>query len=73
MSRHLEAERAKAIEYLKSRRKYLGSLSCKFKPTSAANTDVAATFKHFIEERTNEARDEGKGRKRDTRVVKLCG
>jgi hypothetical protein len=73
MSKHLEAERVKAIEYLKSRRKYLGSLGCKFKPTSAASTNVAETFKHFVEERANESRDEGKGRKRDTRVVKLCG
>ena len=41
---------AAAIEYLRTRGKYLPDQDCKFKPTSAMNTDVAATFAQIRKE-----------------------
>jgi hypothetical protein len=41
---------AAAIEYLRTRNKYLPDQDCTFKPTSAMNTDVAATFAQIRKE-----------------------
>lgn len=36
-----------AIAYLRSRNKYIIDLGCKFKPTDAANTDIAETVRQY--------------------------
>jgi hypothetical protein len=40
----LEAKRAAAISYLRSRGKYIGDADCNFVPTNAAKTDVKRTM-----------------------------
>lgn len=46
-SHYNEAKRAEAIEYLRSRNKYLLD-GCKFVPTPAANTDVKTTWLQYL-------------------------
>ena len=36
-----------AIEYLRSRKKYIVDQGCKFKPTNAAHTNVAETVRLY--------------------------
>jgi hypothetical protein len=40
-----EQKLANAIQYLRSRGKYIADMACKFKPTSSTHTDVAATMR----------------------------
>jgi hypothetical protein len=40
----LEAKRAAAISYLRSRNKYIVDEGCNFRPTNAANTNVQRTM-----------------------------
>lgn len=40
----------KAIQYLRSRGKYIMDKECKFKPTSSAATDVAQTWANYRRE-----------------------
>ena len=42
-----KAKRAKAIEYLRSRGRYLGDKECKWRPRSAAATDVRLTWEEY--------------------------
>lgn len=46
-SKYNKTQRTKAIQYLRSRGKYLADHGCTFKPTSAAATDVAETWQIF--------------------------
>lgn len=50
MSTHNKMQLAKAIQYLRSRYKYIGDEGCKFKPTSAVATDVVETFEAYRKE-----------------------
>lgn len=47
MSPHNKAAIAKAIQYLRSRGKYIMDKDCKFKPTNSASTDVAQTWADY--------------------------
>ena len=47
MSLTNKAKLAKAIEYLRSRGKYLADQSCKWRPRSAAATDVRLTWEEY--------------------------
>jgi hypothetical protein len=40
-----EQKLANAIQYLRSRGKYIADMTCTFKPTSAVKTDIAATMR----------------------------
>lgn len=44
MNMYLVQARIKAINYLRSRNKWLADKNCTFKPTSAAATDVKKTW-----------------------------
>jgi len=50
MSTYNKMQLAKALQYLRSRHKYIGDEGCKFKPTSAAATDIAKTFEAYRKE-----------------------
>jgi hypothetical protein len=43
----LESKREAAINYLRSRGKYIVDPSCHFKPTNAAQTDIAKTIEQY--------------------------
>ena len=43
----LESKREVAINYLRSRGKYIVDPSCHFKPTNAAQTDIAKTIEQY--------------------------
>lgn len=43
-STHNKTQRTKAIQYLRSRGKYIADHGCTFKPTNAASTNVAETW-----------------------------
>ncbi len=49
-SPYITEKRAAAIDYLKSRKKWLGQPKCKFEPTTSAATDVAKTFAELPED-----------------------
>jgi len=36
-----------AIDYLRSRNKYVADIGCAFVPTLSTSTDVAKTFQHY--------------------------
>lgn len=46
MTEKLEA----AIAYLRSRKKYIFDVGCKFKPTSPAHTDITKTVEMYRQE-----------------------
>jgi hypothetical protein len=56
MSNYNKTALTKAIAYLRSRNKYIMDKSCTFKPTSAAATDVRATWETYNKERANTVR-----------------
>lgn len=43
----LESKREAAVTYLRSRGKYIVDSSCRFKPTNAAQTDIAKTIEQY--------------------------
>lgn len=47
MNAYNKMQLAKAIQYLRSRGKYILDEDCGFKPSGAAATDVAKTFEAF--------------------------
>lgn len=46
----LESKREAAVTYLRSRGKYIVDSSCRFKPTNAAQTDIAKTIEQYRKE-----------------------
>lgn len=52
----LDAKRARAVGYLRSRGKYIVDADCNFVPTNAANTDVGRTMDHYRAEAANDER-----------------
>jgi hypothetical protein len=52
-SHYNEVKRAEAIEYLRSRNKYILD-RCKFVPTPAANTDVKTTWLQYLADKSLE-------------------
>lgn len=50
----LEAKRAQAIAYLRSRGKYIADQGCTFVPTPAAHTDVQATMVNAMQSSIND-------------------
>jgi hypothetical protein len=50
----LQAKRAAAIGYLRSRGKYIVDADCNWRPTNAANTDVQRTIVHAMAETINQ-------------------
>ena len=53
MSHYNEVKRQEAIEYLRSRNKYILD-KCKFVPTPAANTDVKTTWLQYLADKSLE-------------------
>lgn len=49
----LDAKRARAIAYLRSRGKYIVDADCNFRPTSAADTDIRRTWRRWAAETGN--------------------
>lgn len=50
MSTYNRTELAKAIQYLRSRGKYIADVNCTFQPTCAAATDVTKTWEAYRKE-----------------------
>lgn len=52
----LQAKRAAAIAYLRSRGKYIVDADCNWRPTNAANTNIRRTFDNVTSELVSEDR-----------------
>ena len=52
----LQAKRAAAIAYLRSRGKYIVDADCNWRPTNAANTNIRITFDNATSEIVREDR-----------------